>query len=135
MREGIIHDRSIPADRFDTEAFWIMNPSIAVCFEFTEDDFYTKVGRYFKRAYCMLNAVLDFLGIFKLRHKRHMHFMRSKHHGDWNWDKYFGPRFQAARPKVFRDMRERFRKLVDAIGVNIFAAEANPELAVVLYRC
>lgn len=135
MREEVIHDCSIPADRFDTEAFWIMNPSIAVCFEFTEDDFYTKVGRYFKRAYCMLNAALDFLGIFKLRHKRHMRFMRSKHHGDWNWDKYFGPRFHAVRPKVFRDMQERFRKLVDAIGMNIFAAEANPELAVVLYRC
>lgn len=128
MREEVIHDRRIPADRFDTEAFWIMNPSIAVCFEFTEDDFYTKIGRYFKKAYRLWNARIDFLGVFRLRHRRHLHFMRGRHHGEWNWEKYTGPRFRAARPKALSALREKFRQVVDAIGINMYVTESHPEL-------
>lgn len=135
MRDEVVRNRSITPDYYETEAFWILNPSIAVCFEFTEDDFYTKIGRFFRKARCMQDPVLDILGIFKLRHRRHLHFMRGRHRGEWNWDKYQGPLFHAVKPKVFLNLATRFRQIVDAIKLNTLAAQANPELADLMYRC
>ena len=135
MRDEVVHDRSITPDYYETEAFWILNPSIAVCFEFTEVDFYTKIGRFFRKARCMQDPVLDIFGIFKLRHRRHLHFMRGRHHSSWNWDKYHGPLFHATKPKALLNLAARFHQIVDAIKLNTLAAQANPELADLMYRC
>ena len=134
MRDQVIHDRRIKPDYYETETYWIVNPSVAVYFEFDGSTFYKKIGRYFHKARFLQNPNIDFLGIFRLRHKRHRHYIRWRitHEKVWNWDKYHGPTAAWSKPNSFRNLKAALFNAIEHIGAALNLVYSNTVLAYML---
>lgn len=134
MRDQVIHDRRIKPDYYETETYWIVNPSVAVYFEFDGTTFYKKIGRYFRKARFLQNPNIDFLGIFRLRHKRHRHYIRWRitHEKVWNWDKYHGPTAAWSKPNSFRNLKAAIFNAIEHIGAALNLVYCNTVLAYML---
>lgn len=115
---GVIRNRNEKADRFEAKSYWIINPSIAVCFGFYDDNFGRKIGRFFNKAKNLLDSAIDIFGIFSLRHKKHLRYKKKNKSKVWNWDKYFGPRMPAQKPKSYASLKKNtLMRLAESIGL------------------
>lgn len=128
MRTEVIHDRRIKADRYQTDVTWVLNPSIAVCFELTYETFMNIIKKHFDNAVELASESIDFLGIFRLRHRKHINYLKHWKKA-WNWGKYRGPVFQAKRPKAYEHIKTRIVDLIDKIGMNLEIARLNSKLS------
>lgn len=127
-REEVVRDRRIKPDWFETKTTWLLNPSIAVCFELTYETFRQKIRKHFDYAAELASESIDFLGIFRLRHRKHINYLRHWKKA-WNWGRYNGPVFQAKRPKAYKHIKTRIIDLIDKIGMNLKIARMNSKLS------